>query len=81
VLDKIRPLVSGGVPPVPDKEKTTKLFAELSTLLKSNRLAEKEHIDALRQLPETAVLVRQIEYYDFKNALVTLEVLTQIWDL
>ena len=51
-----------------DKHKATDLFDKLIPLLQTNNHDALSHIDELRNLPETAVLVKLIEEYEFKLA-------------
>jgi len=61
-----------------DKENAISLLEKISPLLTNRSSACLDHISDLRQLPETAVLVRQMEDFDFPSALKTLTTLLAI---
>ena len=62
----------------PTKEEQTVLFNALQPLLAENDAACIELLPEVAIIYETRVLVRQIETYDFKQALITLKVLREV---
>ena len=58
-----------------DKDSAFALFDKLQKLLASQNADSLDFLDELRTLPQSAVLCRQIENFDFKAALETLAVL------
>jgi signal transduction histidine kinase/CheY-like chemotaxis protein len=56
-------------------EKTQKLFKKLSDLLETRNADCLDLLGELRSIPETMVLVKQIESYNFADALKTLKIL------
>ena len=70
---------------LPPKDSEYAMEAHLAQLKKAQPLLESSNaeildmLDALRAIPETAVLCRQIEDFDFKAALVTLNTLKTIF--
>jgi HPt (histidine-containing phosphotransfer) domain-containing protein len=64
------------VPPTLDEQ--TYLFNQLQNLLTENNAACTELIPEIMLIPETKVLVYQIENYEFEPALVTLEILRKV---
>ncbi|MCL2227044.1 MAG: response regulator [Oscillospiraceae bacterium] len=63
-----------------DKAKTLALFDRLDPLLATNNADCLRLLSELRKVPETAVLIRQIESFDFKVASNTLGVLRAIFE-
>jgi len=63
-----------------DKESAFVVFNKLEKLLKIHDADSLSFLDELRLIPETAVLCRQLEDYDFGAAAVTLEVLKAVFD-
>ena len=63
---------------LPNKETVEALFNKLDPLLKSKKVESLELLDELRKIPETAILVRQIEEYDFSLAAQNLSTLRSI---
>ncbi|MCL2398752.1 MAG: response regulator [Defluviitaleaceae bacterium] len=61
-----------------DKDKAMALFDKLYPLLKSSNANCLSLLDELRTIPETAILIRQIEDFDFAIALKTLDTLRSI---
>ncbi|MCL1877492.1 MAG: ATP-binding protein, partial [Defluviitaleaceae bacterium] len=61
-----------------DVDKFSALFDELLPMLKSQNTASLDFVDELHKIPETAVLIRQIEEFKFNSALQTLETLRQV---
>ncbi|MCL2387767.1 MAG: PAS domain-containing protein [Defluviitaleaceae bacterium] len=64
-----------------DKNKVTALFDKLHPLLKSQNANALDLIDELRTIPETAILIRMIEDINFKEALKTLDLLREIFEV
>ena len=64
-----------------DKPKATILFDRLYSMLASDSVECFSLLDELRAIPETGVLVRQIEEYDFDDALQTLGTLRDILEV
>jgi len=64
-----------------DKSRTTALFDTLRPLLESQSAESLDFVDELRTIPETAILVRQIEDIDFAAALDTMDLLREILDV
>ncbi|MCL2388171.1 MAG: Hpt domain-containing protein [Defluviitaleaceae bacterium] len=62
----------------PTAEEQTALFNKLEALLQESDAASTELLSELSLIPETKVLIRQIENFAFKPALVTLEVLREV---
>jgi len=62
-----------------DTDKVQILFDKLSPLLKSRNAESLSLTDELRTIPETAVLVKQIENFDFDLALKTMDTLNEIF--
>jgi len=63
-----------------DKENAFALFDKLEPLLLSRNVECLNLIDELRQIPETAVLCRQIKEFDFRTALKVLITLRAIFE-
>ena len=63
-----------------DKNNALTIFNELEKLLKHHNADSLNFLDKLRLIPETAVLNKQLEDYDFGAALVTLGVLKSIFE-
>jgi signal transduction histidine kinase/CheY-like chemotaxis protein/HPt (histidine-containing phosphotransfer) domain-containing protein len=63
-----------------DKDKALALLDTLTPLLKSQNAKCLSYLDELKTMPETAILVRQIEEFDFRTATKSLETLRTIWD-
>jgi len=61
-----------------DKDKALALFDTLGLMLKSGNSKCQSLIDELRDIPETAVLIRQIEDFEFEAALPTMVTLRSI---
>ena len=61
-----------------DKDKALALFDTLGPLLKSGNSKCQGLLDELREIPETAVLVRQIEDFEFEAAFPTMVTLRSI---
>ena len=61
-----------------DKDKAMTLFDTLGPLLKSGNSTCQNLVEELRGIPETAVLVRQIEDFEFEAALPTMTTLRAI---
>ncbi|MCL1844269.1 MAG: Hpt domain-containing protein [Defluviitaleaceae bacterium] len=70
---------SFNAPPEPDEQ--TSLFNKLHLLLIENDAACIELIPEISLIPETKVLVRQVENFAFKNAIVTLQVLREVLEV
>ena len=64
-----------------DKEKVKADLNELHKNLKANNISAIEIANKLKEVPETAVLVRQVEDFDFEDALKTLLVLKEVLDI
>ena len=64
-----------------DIEHMEKLLAELEPLLKSNDATSLEYTEELRAFPESAILTRQIEDFDFKLAAESLAALRKVWNI
>ncbi|MCL2197839.1 MAG: Hpt domain-containing protein [Defluviitaleaceae bacterium] len=64
------------IPPTPDEQKA--LFDRLQALLKESDGECIKLIEEIALIPETKVLVHQIENYSFKHAMVTLKVLREV---
>jgi len=64
-----------------DKAKATVLFDKLYSMLASDSVECFSLLDELRAIPETGVLVRQIEEYDFADALQTMGTLREILEV
>ena len=64
------------IPPTMDEQSA--LFDKLQALLKGSDAACTALVPEIILIPETKVLVRQIETFAFKQALVTLEVLREV---
>jgi len=62
-----------------DRDKALMLFDLLNPLLKSHSAECINYLEQLKTIPETAVLVRQIERFDFADALKTLDALKAIF--
>ncbi|MCL2218067.1 MAG: ATP-binding protein, partial [Defluviitaleaceae bacterium] len=80
VLDSIGNPVAPGLPDKKDldADKAVALLDELYPLLKSQNVKFLNYVEKLRAIPETAVLVRQIEDFDVKAAIKTMDVLRAI---
>jgi HPt (histidine-containing phosphotransfer) domain-containing protein len=65
----------------PALEEQTLLFNKLHNLLSENDAACIEYIDEIALIPETKVLIRQIENFAFRDALTTLTVLRDILEV
>ena len=63
-----------------DKNKAIALFDSLEPLLKSKNVKSLKFLDELKTIPETAVLCRQIDNFEFAKALVTLGILKAIFE-
>ena len=63
-----------------DKDKALEIFDQLISLLGSYNAESLNYLEDLRRIPETCVLVRQIEKFDFTNALITTNVLIEIFE-
>ncbi|MCL2203064.1 MAG: ATP-binding protein [Defluviitaleaceae bacterium] len=61
-----------------DKDKAKMIFDALYPLLASHQTASTDFLDELRAMPEMAVLAQQIEDFDFKQAMKTLDTLKKI---
>jgi len=64
-----------------DKDNAKAIFDNLYPMLKSQQIADNSYIEQLRTMPEMAVLLQQIEDFDFKQALKTLDTLKKIFDI
>ncbi|MCL1862680.1 MAG: Hpt domain-containing protein [Defluviitaleaceae bacterium] len=64
------------IPPTLEEQKD--LFDRLQTLLKENDAQCIKLAEEIALIPETKVLVRQVETYSYKDALVTLKVLREV---
>ena len=62
----------------PKADEQILLFNNLQTLLEDNNAACTELIPEISLIPETKILVRQIETFNFEHALITLQVLREI---
>ena len=61
-----------------DKNEAISLLEELRELLKGRSAGSLDMLDKVKSIPETAVLARQIEKFDFGSALKTLDVLMEL---
>ena len=61
-----------------DKTKALALFDKLVPLLEANSTESLKLVDELKKMPETMILVRQIEDFDFEMALKNIRVLQDI---
>ncbi|MCL2168956.1 MAG: ATP-binding protein [Defluviitaleaceae bacterium] len=59
---------------------TVSLLSELKPLLESRKASARSFVDRLRSIPEAAILVRQIEKFDFPAALKSLDILISIFE-
>ncbi|MCL1846308.1 MAG: Hpt domain-containing protein [Defluviitaleaceae bacterium] len=66
-----------GLPPASDEQ--TALFDRLEALLIASDASCTQLIAEIEKIPETKVLIRQIELFAFKDALVTLKVLRELF--
>lgn len=66
---------------LPSTEEQAALLDRIHELLSTNDAACLEHISELKQIRETAVLIRQIESFSFEHALVTLAVLREVLEV
>ena len=64
-----------------DKEHALALFNELEKLLKLHDADSLNYLEQLRLIPETAVLCKQLDDYDFAAASITPNVLKSIFDV
>ena len=64
------------IPPTIEEQST--LFDNLQAMLRESDAACLELLPEISLIPETKVLVRQVENFAFKSALVTLEVLREV---
>jgi HPt (histidine-containing phosphotransfer) domain-containing protein len=64
-----------------DKDKAKMIFDDLYPLLQAQQVVGKDFLGELRVLPEVAVLVQQIEDFDFNQAIKTLDTLKKIFDM
>jgi len=64
-----------------DKNAARELFSRLHPLLKTHSSECLSFIPKLAQLPQSAVLVRQIEQFEFSHAIITLKTMEDIFDL
>ena len=64
-----------------DKEKAAALFADLKGLLETSNVDCLNLLDELRSIPETAILVRQVENFDFAFALNSLKAIMEVYDM
>ena len=83
VLDKISSAIlyqhpSGGIS---DMEKIREVFGRLLPLLESRNSDSQNLIPELKEIPETAVLIRQIENFALKEAAKTLLVLKDVMEI
>jgi len=60
-----------------DSDKVTELFDKLCPLLKTSNAECLSLLDEVRIIPETSILVRQIEEFDFRAALKTIDALRE----
>ena len=82
VLESIDiPEADDGPAPDLDAARATAIFDELTPLLMARNLEALDLLDELRRIPESAVLVSQIEQYEFVLAAKTLENLRGILDV
>ena len=58
---------------------SAELFATLEELLKTRNIESLQHLEQLKKIPETAIIVRQIEDYEFEGALANLKRLHEIF--
>jgi CheY-like chemotaxis protein len=87
VLEELAPLAAREVVPVrsaarteaPDARKAEALIRELQPLLEGGNLACLQLIDSLRLMPGSEEIIRQIENFDFPEAMETLARLKQEW--
>ena len=61
-----------------DKDKAMSIFKELTPLLESGNSKCQDFLEELHAIPETAVLARQIEEFEFESALATMATLMTI---
>jgi len=64
-----------------DKNAVRELFAELLPLLERHNSSCLSLIPQLAKLPQSAVLVRQIEQFEFSHAIITLKTMEDIFNL
>ncbi|MCL2356870.1 MAG: ATP-binding protein [Defluviitaleaceae bacterium] len=64
-----------------DPEKARDIFEKLLPLVENHDAAILDLLDELKKVPETAVLVRQIEEFSFSDAAVTLATLKDVYEI
>ena len=83
VLDELDPLLDETVSPVAstllNTDQIMTLFEILEPMLKKRNPGARNHLDAVRGVSGAETLVRQIEDYEFKTALITLNELKRKW--
>ena len=78
VLGSIEVVASDNGEKSKDKEKALELLAKIQPLLEQRKAEAGEYVDELRTFAETAVLAKQIEKFEFKPALSSLNALIEI---
>ncbi|MCL1844046.1 MAG: response regulator [Defluviitaleaceae bacterium] len=81
VLDKIAEAPSLNAEKTLDKATASALFDKLQTLLASRNSECVQYVDEIKKIPESAVLVRQIEEFDFSLASGTLKTLRAVLEV
>ena len=61
-----------------DKKKVLGILKDLRPLLENRKSKSTRMLDELRQIPEAAILVKQVEKFDFATAIKSLEALCEI---
>lgn len=79
-IEEIRKEVGDFAPKV-DKVKATKLFDKLAIMIQDNSAECLDVIDELKEFPETGILIRQIEQFDFDKASITLDSVRQLLEV